>query len=1635
MPSPTAEILKSELIDELVDTARRRFTDAGPEAAEAAAAFVTASYETIAPADLLARSADDLLAGILSLWELGAERSPRRPELRVYDPEADTHGWSSPFTVVEIVNDDMPFLVDSVSTALARREHPVELVVHPVVTVRRDSRGVRQELVATDADDAALADPSEEGVVLRESYMQLHVARILDPEELVATREELEEVLRHVRSAVDDWKAMRGKIWESIEELHASPELPVEASEVEEAASFLRWLDDNHFTFLGYQELELERRQAEDGAGTVDVLVDVPGTSLGISRISEAQRSGELVLTEKMSRFARRPQVLFVIKANRWSKVHRAAPMDYIGVKRFDGEGHVVGERRFLGLFTSVAYNRRARSIPLLREKVERTLERAGFHPASHDGKALLHILETFPRDELFQISEKRLFEISLGVLQLQDRQRIALFVRRDPFERFVSCLVYAPRDRYNTQLRLAMQEILEAAMGGEMSVHYTQVSDSPLARVHFLIRTTPGEIPAYDIKTLEERLALAARTWSDGLKEVLFGQLDDEQTAYHLFSRYQDAFGTFYQERFGPEDAVVDIETAERVLASGELGMHLYRPEGYDESRMRFKIYHRGEAVALSDALPLLENMGLRVQSEIPFRVRPHGEEDVVWIHDFDLASSDGTRFEFDRLGEIFPEAFGAAWTGQAENDGFNRLVVRAGLAWHEVLVLRAYAKFMRQGGSAFSQLYMQETLSSSPELARLLVELFVTRFDPHDRDGAEERIFEIQEHVQHTLEQISSLDEDRILRRFLNLIHRTLRTNYFQTDENGGRKPYLSMKLDSTQIDLLPKPRPRYEIFVYSARMEAVHLRGGKVARGGIRWSDRREDFRTEILGLMKAQMVKNAVIVPVGAKGGFVVKNPPPPTDREAWLAEGIACYETMMRGLLDLTDNLVDGRIVPPPDVWRFDDDDPYLVVAADKGTASFSDIANRIAAEYDFWLGDAFASGGSAGYDHKAMGITARGAWEAVKRHFRELGTDIQEEPFTAVGVGDMSGDVFGNGMLLSPVTRLVGAFNHLHVFVDPDPDPAVSFAERKRLFELPRSSWADYDPAKLSPGGAVFDRAAKSVELTPEIQKLTGISRAQATPNELIQALLTAKVDLLWFGGIGTFVKARSENNAEVGDRANDAVRVDGRELRALVVGEGANLGVTQLGRIEYALAGGQINTDAIDNSGGVDTSDHEVNIKILLGDVMAEGGMDLAQRDRLLVEMTEEVAGLVLRHNYLQTQAITVTEAQGVSLLDVQQQMMRQLERAEKLDRAIEQLPDDELLAERQAAGLGLTRPELAVLLAYSKIFLYENVLRSSLVEDPLLLEDLVLYFPRPLRKEYRRQIEGHRLRPEIIATYVTNSMVNRVGPTFVSEMIEETGAEPADVARAYTVARESFDLRRLWAAIESLDNQVPASVQTRMILAAGDLVARVTLWFLRASEDNVEIGDISALTQEFRPAVRALADGLDDILPRKEMNGLEARQKSYTKEGVPDDTAYRVASLTNLVAACDIWNIARQTPWEIVDVARVYFALGERFRLDWLRAAARRLAAESRWEKAAITAIVDALFAHQSQLTRQVLETSGLDEDGSVRRAIEEWATTKPVVVSRTDALFKDLPAQRSLDLAMLMVADDQVRRLVGD
>ncbi|MEP3248407.1 MAG: NAD-glutamate dehydrogenase [Sneathiella sp.] len=1608
----TAQDLKAEKISEILAMIDNRLK---LDQADDIKLFVEKLYERLAPEDVLGIQPDNLYGSALSVYKFSANRDPGTPKIRAFSPSLDEHGWKTSHTVIEIVNDDMPFLVDSVTAALNQRGINVHLVIHPVIHVERDKKGKHI------AFHNAAGKGKQKGSL--ESFMHLEVDEQSDPEILADIERELFHVLEDVRAAVTDWKPILSQVDKIVDKLKKSPP-KLEKAEIDEGRALLEWMANNHFTFLGFREYDF-RKSGKSKAENWEV---VEGSGLGILR-SPVRRimTGKAEMSPEVQEFLHRPELIIVTKANARSTVHRAVHLDYVGVKKFDSKGEVVGEYRFTGLFTSAAYNRVPRDIPYLRRKVSRTLEMAGLAKSSHDEKALAHILETYPRDELFQISTDELFEISSKILALQERPRISVYLRRDRFERFVSALVYVPREKFNTDLRRKFGSILAEMHNGDLSAHYSQVGDDALARIHFIIDLKGGKKPEVDERDLEHRLVAAAREWGDDLNDALLERWGEEK-ALRLKARYGDAFPVGYKARFNASLALHDIEKLEEICGEDNVGLNLYRWVEDPDHKVRFKIYSPGEPLPLSNCLPMIENMGLKVLAENPYLVTHENMDSQVWIHDFELLEPSELELDLQQLKLKFEETFLRVWQGTTESDGFNRLVMRAGLSWSNVAVLRAYAKYLRQAGITFSQSYMANTLAENAGISRLLIELFTARFDPafdgereKDAKGITAKIFE-------ALDSVASLDDDRIIRRFINLIQSTLRTNVYQEGAGERGKPYFSFKLDSQNIEELPLPRPHVEIYVYSPRVEGVHLRGGTVARGGLRWSDRREDFRTEVLGLMKAQMVKNTVIVPVGSKGGFYPKRLPVGGTREEFMAEGIACYRIFISGLLDLTDNLVSGAVVPPKEVVRYDKDDPYLVVAADKGTATFSDIANEVAISYGFWLGDAFASGGAAGYDHKKMAITARGAWESVKRHFRELGKNIQEEEFTVAGIGDMSGDVFGNGMLLSRHIRLVAAFDHRNIFIDPNPDAVKGFKERERIFKLPRSSWEDYNTKLISKGGGIFDRKAKSVTLTPEIKKLLGLKESSLTPNELITAILQAEVDLLWFGGIGTYIKSSSEGHAAAGDRANDAIRINGSEVRAKVIGEGGNLGVTQKGRIEYSLSGGKLNTDAIDNSAGVDCSDHEVNIKILLRAIMDDGEMTEKQRDRLLVDMTDEVAAHVLQDNYLQTQALTTAERQSIANFAEQTRFMRELEKQGRLNRMVEDLPDEEELENRRAAQRGLARPEMCVLLAYAKMTLYTDILATSLPDDPFFEKWLIDYFPPQLQKKYKPFIKGHRLRREIITTVIVNSLINRAGITFVMQMVEELGVGVDDVARAYALTSEVFELPALWSEIEALDNQVASDVQGRMIDASQQLLRRATLWSLRHLRSPI---NITENVKELAPDMRELESKLEGLLSDAGKQAYMERAQYLTEMNVPKTLAQKISGLAPLRSSLDVVQVGKSASRPIQEVGEVYFAVGAELNLDWLRVAAETIEPENHWERLAVTAIIDDLYGQQRALANSVF-TRANGHKG--RAAMAHWEEHNQNPINRSRELIEEFKSSGGVDIAKLAFANRQFRSLIN-
>jgi glutamate dehydrogenase len=1571
--------------------------------------FLQAYYAHV-DADDLASHDPAALAGAALAHLKFARRRRGGALVRVFNPKLREDGYTSPHTVIDMVNDDMPFLVDSIGLSLAQRSLAMHLLAHPVFAVTRDAAGVLRRV---EARGAAAERPAR-----LESFQHVEVDRIVDPALLESLRADIERSMRDARVIHADRGKMRAALRRASEDLN-SLHPRVHAGDVGEAQALLAWMEQRHFTFFGFKEYRLRSRRGPAGLDPVEA------TGLGVLRAGHKRPpSSGRTLASDIRRQSRSRDLVLVTKANLKSSVHRAGYLDYVGVKYFDPAGRLSGERRFLGLWTSAAYNSTPRDIPLVRHKVAQVVRHFAFAADSHDGKALQHILESFPRDELFQAGVPDLIRLVTGIFGLQERPRVRLLLRRDPFRRFYSCLVFVPREKYNTQVRQRIERVLGEALSALSLESQVQIAESNLARIHLVARTTPSATARIDADALERKVAAAVRSWADDFKTALLARFD-EAYALQLFATYAQAFPAAYTEDFSGDAAALDVSFLEAAdKEPGRLHLDIYRPEPRRKDRFFLKVFrNRHDSIPISDLLPMLENMGLKVIAERPYGLEFSGGR-RAWIQDLELVIQGTVMTTFEVLSAEIQSGFTAVWTGRMDSDSFNQLILTAGVPWRMVIVLRAYCRYLLQTGLPFSQGYIVQVLVNNSGIARCLSDLFVARFDPDLSDSARRgALTRVDQQIRRRLEAVTGSDEDRILRALWNAVSVTARTNAYQTSSTGQFKDYLSFKIESQKMRELPLPKPMFEVFVFSPRMEGVHLRMGFVARGGIRWSDRREDFRTEVLGLMKAQQVKNTVIVPVGAKGGFVVRRALS-GDREAQRAEVVACYETLIRGMLDLTDNIVEDEIIAPPRVVRHDGDDAYLVVAADKGTATFSDIANAISEQYGFWLGDAFASGGSAGYDHKKMGITARGAWECVKRHFRELGVDVQKEDFLVAGIGDMSGDVFGNGMLQSRHIRLVAAFDHQHIFLDPNPDPERSFRERERLFRLPRSSWEDYSKAALSKGGGVYSRGAKSLALSREAQALLGLP-AQIAPNEAIKAILRARVDLLWNGGIGTYVKATGEGNADVGDRGNDAVRIDATELNCKVIGEGGNLGFSQRGRIEFARRGGRLNTDFIDNSAGVNTSDVEVNLKILLNGAVRARELTRAGRDRLLAQMTDEVAALVLRNNYLQGQAISTREFRSKERLTENATVIRALERSGDLNRSLEFLPSEEEIAERRMAGEGLTRPELAIVLSYGKIWLYKALIQSNVPEDPHLSGELNRYFPEPVQRRFAARLKRHRLRREIIATAITNSLINRMGPAFPVRAQDDTGADPAAIARAYTIAREVFMARDLWAQIEGLDNRIPAAVQYTAMYRTTRLLRQASYWLLENLRANL---DIERAVRRYGARVSELARELPQVLSPGVRARLGAQRAQLIEQRVPEQLATRIASLDTLHCALDVVEAAMASRVPIRFAARAYFELGERLGLTWMMQQIEGLAIEGQWQAAARRTARDDLYGLQRTITSAALGFKGRDAAACVDR----WSARHAASVAALNRIVVDIRTGSPPDFATLSVALQAVRRL---
>ncbi len=1610
------EKLRDELLDKIAALIKEKLPE---EQAKLASQFLRQYYATVAIDDLLARNIMDLYGAMISHWQLMYVRKPGEVNIRIYNPHFEQHGWQSTHTVIEIAVDDMPFIVDSIVMELNRRELTTHMMFHTgSFNVMRDKDHKIVKILPVGAKQKNMRSGAP---------IYIEVDRLTDQKTLDDLQKSILNILEDVSYCVADWQQMITKTQDVIEALKQTPPPipPCDNKDIEESITFLKWMLNDHFTFLGYREY-----QVSDKAGET-VLSNIPNTGLGVLRDGGKTKVSRLYahLNKAALKLVMSPNALLITKTNTKSTVHRPAYTDMISIKKFDDKGNVVGEKRIVGLFTSVAYNSRPYQIPLLRHKVSEVMEMSNLSQRGHAGKALLNILETLPRDDLFQsgTSVGELLDLGMSILHLQERKQIRMFIKEDVFRRYASFLVFVPRDRFNTELRLQMQKILMEAYAGTEVTFQTLFTDSTLARIHFMMRLDPNNLQDIDPREIEQKLIEVGRLWVDDLKENLIETYGEELGNVYI-NKYSKAFPAGYREALGSQrTAVSDIGHFESLESDDDLQMNLFSAIDDPEGTLRFKLYRINKPMPLSDALPILENMGLRVVGEQPYKLRLNkGNE--AWINDFSMSYQGKNKFIVDSTREKFQKTFANVWFGHAENDSFNQLTLLAKLDWREISVLRAYAKYFKQINFTFSQSYIEETLCNYPEVITNLIQLFLWRFDPSLDEGRVNKVESLESDIMGQLDAITNLDQDRILRQYLEIIKATIRTNYFQLTSDGKPKDYMSFKLDPSKVPYLPLPAPMFEVFVYSPWVEGVHLRSGKVARGGLRWSDRREDFRTEVLGLMKAQRVKNSVIVPYGAKGGFIPKQLPVTKNRDEILKEAVRSYKMFIQGLLDITDNMDGGNVVHPENVVRYDGDDPYLVVAADKGTATFSDYANSVSQEYGFWLGDAFASGGKTGYDHKKMGITAKGAWESVKRHFRELGVNTQEDPFTVVGIGDMAGDVFGNGMLLSDKIKLVGAFNHLHIFVDPDPCPKTSFEERQRLFDLPRSGWDDYNSKLISKGGGIFNRLVKAIKLTPEMKKLLVTKKDYMEPNELIRSLLKSPVDLLWNGGIGTFVKAKGERHEDVGDRANDNIRVNGDELRCKIIGEGGNLGCTQLGRIEYALDGGKVYTDFIDNSAGVDCSDHEVNIKILLNEIVTAGDMTEKQRNELLASMTDDVSNLVLPNNYAQTQAISIATNQAERTIGIYARVISDMEAEGNLVRDIEFLPSDQELFERKSMKKGLTAPEISVVVSYSKILLKEDILKSDIPEDPYISEAVLVCFPERLIKKFKKQIYQHSLSREIIATVVSNNFINRMGVIFLKRLNEQTGADSCMILRAYSVAQELFNYRELMSHVQKLDYSVPSDVQYDMLLAFARFMRRVTRWFLRHHRN---FADIQEIINQYNEGIKKVVKIMPQLMQGTAKENYDASMKKYTDHGVPDFLANLAALSGSLFSVMDIISCSSKHGFELNQVASVYTSLAHRLDLAWFKARINEQPVDSHWDLLAKAALRDDIDNSHYQMTINVLHlaTQGQEADA----CIDTWLELHSPLVERWRRMVSDIRGNISVEFAMFSVAVRELQDLV--
>jgi len=1553
------------------------------------------------------RRVTDILGLIISAWKFVTDFDGKHAKVEVFNPNLEVSGWQSSHTVLMVLQKSMPFIVDSVRMELSAREIKTHSIQYSTIRCERNKKGAVSGFI-----DKKEGIHNEE-----ETLVFIEVDKHSDKTALTSLRKSIVSIMDDVSIIVKDYEAMLAHIKESSDSLPLTKDKVISTAEMQEGTEFLKWIKDDRFTFLGYVESKLT------GSGKNQKYEPIAGTQLGILRkhLDQLSEITSNCLTDITKQQKLVKQLFTFAKSSQRSSVHRPSYPDYISVKKFDAKGNIIGKHCFLGLYTAQAYHENPNTIPLLRQKTKKVMARSGLNPRDYRGKELEELLAVYPRDELFQIDTDELYNVVMGTLFIQERRQTRLFMREDTFGRFVNCLVYVPRDIFNTNLRIKIQDILVSDLNGLDVDYNTYISESVLARTQITVKIDPVEGRSFDIEKLEQKIIDVAQSWEDDLEISLFDTYGEEH-ANNYINKYRTAFSSSYREEFSPRRAAIDIEHIENVTNQDQqLSMSFYRSLDEDDQVVHFKLFHADQPVPLSDVMPIFENMGFRVIGERPYETVDR-DGHTVWLHDFMLTTKTQQSIDIEKIRQPFEDLFTKVWLGEAENDSFNRMVIASYMNWREIAVLRSYSRYMRQIRISNSQEFISNTIVSNVEISQIMIQLFESRFNPelnkqtknqsNKQESQENEFFE-------ALDKVQNLTEDKILRLYLDLIKATVRTNYYQKGIHGEDRSYISFKLQPRLIPNVPLPVPMFEIFVYSPRIEGVHLRGGKVARGGLRWSDRYEDYRTEVLGLVKAQQVKNAVIVPVGAKGGFVAKKLPN-TGRDDFMKEGISCYQTFITGLLNVTDNLIDGKVVKPENVVCHDDDDYYLVVAADKGTATFSDIANEISLEKGHWLGDAFASGGSVGYDHKKMGITAKGAWVSVERHFREIGLNTKTTPFTTIGIGDMAGDVFGNGMLLSPHTKLVAAFNHMHIFFDPDPDTAKSFAERQRIFDLPRSSWEDYNKELISKGGGIYSRNAKSIQINAEFQKFLGTTLKKMAPNQLINSILKAQADLLWVGGIGTYVMSSTETHADVGDKANDALRITGKELNVKVVGEGGNLGMTQLSRIEYSQKGGKLNTDFIDNAAGVDCSDHEVNIKILLNEILVNGDLTEKQRNNLLVSMTDDVADLVLKNNYRQTQAISIATSEARSRTEEYRRLINSMETAGKLNRALEFLPADDIITERKVKSEGFTRPELSVLISYVKGDLKEELINSELPDNESLITEIEDAFPSKLAKKYKKELHGHRLRREIISTQIANDLVNHMGITFVERLKQSTGASTSAIALSYIIARDVFRLDHWWEVIESLDYKVSSDLQMNMMSELMSLMRRACRWLIRNRRSELNVaGNMEA----FEKGIAKISKALPNYLNGGTKDVWQNKYDLLVSEGVPEELAAMVAGSRHLYASLGIIEAHESSESTLDNVANVYYVLGNRLDLTWFGQQINSLAPLTHWQALAREAFREDLDWQQRSLTVGLLKLKDAPKD--IEQRIDIWMELHKELVLRWTQTLTEFKATEDAEFSMYSVA----------